>query len=155
MNLANNLKDFLEDKKAEKITSKEIANMLNISKTTLSNYANGDCYIPLIHLNKLCNYFNISMDYLFGLTKKSKYLKMKNIEDLNALEIGKNLKEFRKSKKISQQEIANLIGVNKSSISRYENGKSLILTVCLYTICTKYKVSADYLLGRINKPVKF
>ena len=34
----------------------------------------------------------------------------------------------------------------------YEKGKTLILTSFLYTICKKYNISADYLLGKIDEP---
>ncbi len=37
-------------------------------------------------------------------------------------------------------------------ITNYENGKHLIATPFLYTICSKYNISADYLLGKIDSP---
>ena len=148
MNISDNLKEFFEIKKIDNITASSIANDLGISKKTLSNYINGDAYIPLIHLNKLANLFNVSIDYLLGLSNLENYENNKQIEQLDSDLIGKNLKTVRKELKISQEKIANLIGVNKSSISRYENGESLILTICLYTFCKEYQISADYLLGK-------
>ena len=147
INISDNLKEFFEIKKMDNITASRIANDLGISKKTLSNYINGDAYIPLIHLNKLANLFNVSIDYLLGLSNLENYENNKQIEKLDSDLIGKNLKTVRKELKISQEKIANLIGVNKSSISRYENGESLILTICLYTFCKEYQISADYLLG--------
>ena len=73
MDIANNLKNFLEIKKIDKITASSIDDYLGISKKTLSNYVNGDAYIPLTHLNKLCNFFNVSLDYLLGLTQEENY----------------------------------------------------------------------------------
>ena len=153
MNIANNLKEFLESKKIDKITASSIANYLGISKKTLSNYVNRDAYIPLTHLNKLCNFFNISLDYLLGLTKKENYKDNIKVDKLDPISIGKRLKETRKKLKISQEEVANIIGVNKSSISRYENGVTLILTICLYTFCQNYNVSSDYILGKNKNSV--
>ena len=69
MNISDNLKQFLEDKKLDKITASSIAQYLGISNKTLSNYVNGDAYIPLTHLNKLSNLFDVSLDYLMGLSK--------------------------------------------------------------------------------------
>ena len=148
MDIANNLKNFLEMKKIDKITASSIATYLGISKKTLSNYVNGDAYIPLIHLNKLCNYFNVSLDYLLGLTEEENYKDNCKIDNLDAILIGKRLKEIRKNLKLTQEDIASLIGVNKSSISRYEQGNTLILTICLYTICQKYNISSDYIIGK-------
>lgn len=150
MNISDNLKQFLEDKKLDKITASSIAQYLGISNKTLSNYVNGDAYIPLTHLNKLSNLFDVSLDYLLGLSKIQKYDDNVLLEDLDAKEIGNRLKAIRKECKITQEEVAKLIGVNKSSISRYEHGETLILTVCLYTFCKKYQISSDYIVGKTN-----
>ena len=148
MEISNSLKDFFENKKMDKITASSVAEYLGISKTTLSNYINGDAYIPLTHLNQLCNLFHVSLDYLLGLSKSENYDDNIELEELNAKEIGTCLKSIRKDLKISQEKIATLVGVNKSSISRYESGESLILTVVLYTFCKTYHVSSDYIMGK-------
>lgn len=148
MNISNNLKEFLENKKIDKITATSIANYLGISKKTLSNYVNGDAYIPLNHLNKLSNLFDVSIDYLLGLTEKETYKDNIKIDSLDPVSIGQRLKETRKNLKVSQEQVAHIIGVNKSSISRYEHGETLILTICLYTFCQKYNISSDYIIGK-------
>ena len=148
MNISNNLKEFLENKKIDKITATSIANYLGISKKTLSNYVNGDAYIPLSHLNKLSNLFDVSIDYLLGLTEKETYKDNIKIDSLDPVSIGQRLKETRKNLKVSQEQVAHIIGVNKSSISRYEHGETLILTICLYTFCQKYNISSDYIIGK-------
>ncbi len=152
MDISDNLKYFFEGKKLENVTAVEVAKKLNISKSTLSNYINGDAYIPLEHLNKICNMFDISVDYILGFTKKNNYKNRNLITVLDPKEIGTRLHEIRKELKVTLLELANIIGINKSTISRYENGKNLILTITLYSICKNYKISADYLLGRIDKP---
>ena len=148
MNISNNLKEFLENKKIDKITATSIANYLGISKKTLSNYVNGDAYIPLNHLNKLSNLFDVSIDYLLGLTERETYKDNIKIDSLDPVSIGQRLKETRKNLKVSQEQVAHIIGVNKSSISRYEHGETLILTICLYTFCQKYNISSDYIIGK-------
>ena len=37
-------------------------------------------------------------------------------------------------------------------ISEYENKNRLISTSYFYSICKKYHISADYLLGKIDNP---
>ncbi len=155
MEISDNLKKLFEKLKNENITATEIAKKLNISKKTLSNYINGDAYIPIEHLNNLSNILNTSIDYILGLSKNIKYSKYKNIENLNPIEIGSRIKKYRKENKITQDKLAQSIGITKSSISRYESGKNLILTICLYTICKKYHISADYLLGKIDYKPKW
>ncbi len=143
--------NVIEDlRKYEGISQIEIAKILNISKSTYSNYKRYDRTMPLEHINKLANFFNISIDYIFGLSQVKNYLIINN--DLNKGVIGKNIQQLRKDKKITQQKLAEIMGTTQSTISAYEKGDTLILTQFLYAICNKYKISADYLLGRIDAP---
>ncbi len=127
-------------------TQADIANILNISKYTYSHYETQDAIIPLKHLIKFCNYFNISIDYILNLTKEIKYKNLKK-ENLN-----NNLKLYRKLNNITQKELANELNITQSTISEYEKGHKIISTPILYSISKKYNISADYLLGRIDKP---
>ena len=54
------IKDIRED---NDIYQKEISSTLGISQQTYSMWENGTKIIPLKHLNSLCNFYNISMDY--------------------------------------------------------------------------------------------
>lgn len=54
----------------------QLATILNIAQTTYSNYENGNREIPISILIQLSKFYNVSLDYLLGLTKNSKsYLK--------------------------------------------------------------------------------
>lgn len=59
----------------------------------------------------------------------------------------KNLKELRLKKGISQQQLADVIGVSQQSINKYENHKIEpdINTLCL--IANYFETSVDYLVG--------
>ena len=81
----------------------EMANILNISKATYSNYENERYIIPLKHLLKFCSICNVSIDYLFGFTKKAQY---SNVNDFNLEKCCKRLKEFRQDLNISQEVLA-------------------------------------------------
>ena len=61
-----------------------------------------------------------------------------------------NLKEFRKKKNITQEELANILNTTHSTISAYESGKTTILTAFAYQICKRYNISMDYLCGRVK-----
>lgn len=65
--------------------------------------------------------------------------------------IGARIQMWRKSNKLTQEKLAKELNTNKSVICNYEKGRNLIATPFLYQICKKYHVSADYLLGRIDK----
>ena len=66
--------------------------------------------------------------------------------------VKNRLKEFRKENKLSQVKLSFLLNVAKGTIGNYETARSLIATPFLYTICKKYHISADYLLGKVDSP---
>lgn len=49
-------------------TQKEIAYYLGTSQTMYARYERGANEIPLHHLMKLAKYYNVSLDYLCGMT---------------------------------------------------------------------------------------
>lgn len=64
---------------------------------------------------------------------------------------GERLKLLRKSRNLTQQQIADLLFVNKSSVSRYESNSQLPETPQLQKLADYFEVSIDYLLGRNNE----
>ncbi len=128
----------------------EMGNLINLDSGTYSHYEKEDLIIPLKHLITICNYFNVSLDYIFSFNDLKQYENIK--KSVNLIEAGLRLKEFRVSMKKSQTGFCMLFNISRSSLSGYEIGKFLISTSLLYDICKKYKVSADYLLGRIDSP---
>lgn len=60
------------------------------------------------------------------------------------------LKQLRLDKNLRQEQIAKLIGVNKSAISTYENNTRQPSFDILVRMATLYRVSTDYLLGITN-----
>lgn len=63
------------------------------------------------------------------------------------MEWNKNLKTLRKSHDLSQQEIAEHIGVTQKAYSNYELGKREPDFKTLFRLARYYKVSLDYLVG--------
>ena len=145
MYYGNNLKFLREEKELSLVY---MANYLNISDSLYSRYEKEIQMIPLKHLITLCNFFNVSLDYIFNFKTTKQY---KNINyEVDNKKSGQRLKEFRKSNKLTQKNLADILNVARSIIGEYENGFFLISTHSLYTICNKYNISADYLLGRTN-----
>ena len=63
--LGNNIK-YLREK--NNLSQKELANILNIANSTLSQYESGD-RVPSDDIKiKIADYFNVSLDYLLGRT---------------------------------------------------------------------------------------
>lgn len=66
------LKDFRED--SDK-TQKDIASVLDMPQSQYARYETGVREIPLHHLVTLARYYNVSLDYLAGLTDTPRPLK--------------------------------------------------------------------------------
>ena len=131
-------------------TQKNLAKILKIDQSVYSHYETEYNIIPIKHLNTICNLFNISFDYLFNFTKNGNYSNT-NYNEINKTESGKRLKEFRKNNKLTLKALAQILNTTDGTLAGYESGRYIIATPFLYTICQKYKISADYLLGITDK----
>jgi len=59
------IRNLREDKD---LKQNDIAKMLNIAQRTYSGYENGTRNIPVQAVIRLAGYYNVSVDYLLGLT---------------------------------------------------------------------------------------
>ena len=50
------------------VTQKELADYLGIKQQQYARYEKGINVMPIIYLSKICEYLNISADYILGLT---------------------------------------------------------------------------------------
>ena len=132
------------------LTNVQLAKLLNISDSLYSRYEKEIQIIPIKHLNTLCNYFHVSLDYIFNFTDTKKYKNCK--EEIDIKLSGERLKNIRKEIKLKQFKLSELLNVDNSMLSKYEKGKYIISTTYLYQICKNYNISADYLLGKIDNP---
>ena len=139
------LKDIRED---NDITQNQMANILNVKRSTYSLWELGISIIPLNYLSDFADYFNYSIDYVLNLTniRHTKYLK-KGL-DLKAL--GDNIKRLRMDNELSQENLANIIGVTQPAIVRYEKGLVCISISNLYKLSKEFKVSISYLCDKSN-----
>ncbi len=129
------------------LSQKYIGNLLNITQSTYVSYETNRRIIPLKHLLVLADYYGISVDYLLGLTNSVKQYKS---VDIDAKKVGDRLKIFRNENKLTIRELAKIINVDNSLITKYELGKTLISTHACYDIARKFNISVDWLLGRTN-----
>ncbi len=68
------MRDLRED--SDK-TQRDIAEYLGTTQQVYSRYENGENEIPIRHIISLCRYYNVSADYLLGLTDKRMQLPKK------------------------------------------------------------------------------
>ncbi|WP_455493857.1 helix-turn-helix domain-containing protein [Eubacterium sp.] len=67
MDYIKRMRDLREDNDK---TQQEIAEILNTSQTMYARYERGANELPIHHLLALANYYNVSTDYLLGITDK-------------------------------------------------------------------------------------
>ena len=60
------------------------------------------------------------------------------------------LKELRKEKNISQEELGIIVHVSRSSIAKYENGLGLPSEELIASLCSYFNVDKDYLFPKDN-----
>ena len=131
----------------KELTQQELSKMLGISRSTYAGWGNGIDTIPLSKLNDLCNYFDISLDYMCGMSKQKQYKSIIK-RKINSILVGNKLKLTRTKKGHTQSKTANLIHTNQPNYSRYERGKNIIPTSLIIDFSKYYKVSIDYLCGK-------
>ena len=135
----------------QEITQTIIAKKIGISRGRYSQYETEIDIMPIKHLYIICKYLNVSLDYLFEFSKTNNYTKINRLE-IDKIKSGIRIKEFRKSKHITQKELANILNTVQPVIAKYEKGINTIATSFLYDICRKYNISADYLIGITDNP---
>ncbi|WP_165973946.1 helix-turn-helix domain-containing protein [Marinitoga lauensis] len=84
------------------ISQRQLARDLNFSSAAVSLYESGQREPTLTALEKLAKYFNVSLDYLIGLTDKDNELpdfvkeRLSKLETLESKDIKSQLKEIAK-----------------------------------------------------------
>lgn len=69
--------------------------------------------------------------------------------------IGERLLELRRQRGMTQQELANQLGLTKYTISSYEMDKSAPSDELKVQLARIFDVSTDYLLGLVNQTVSY
>lgn len=131
------LLELLED---NNICRLKLANEINSSSTTINDYFNTN-YSPHISVAiKIAKYFNVSLDYLFGL---SDYKENSNKNDKTFFE---NLEYLVNNNKKSILKTMQDMNFKDSNYYRWKAGKIPKINN-LITIAKYFDVSLDYLVG--------
>lgn len=140
------IKNFKYTRESMDLKQKDLTTLCGVKASTISGWETGKDTIPLKHLIKYANTYNLSLDYLFGISET-------NIEyyplEIDYKVIGKNLRIIRKQNNKTQQKIAEILNTSASRYAHYENARNLIPTTFLFNLSLIYKnFSFDKVLGR-------
>ena len=134
-----------------KKTQEDIAKILDVKRNTYSMWELEHDTIPLKKLIILSEYYDVSLDYLLGLNNLKQY---KNSVPFDKNKYLIRLKDIRKSNLLTQDLLADILNTTNSVISRYESGITFILTMFLVEYSKIFNLSTDYIMGKIDKPIK-
>lgn len=67
------------------------------------------------------------------------------------MNFAERLKELRKSRKLSQGDVAKVLGVTRAAVSQYEMGVRKPSYEMMEVLADYFNVDMDYLLGRTDK----
>ena len=142
------LKDIREENELKQFT---VGKLLGVSRGTYSLWELEKDPIPIKRLNDFCNICNCSIDYALGFTNIRNYKHSRN--DININLSSTRLKTLRKERKHTQDYLAKKLSINRSLISKYESGHTIISTTFLIEYVKLYHISSDYLLGKIDEKI--
>ena len=66
------------------------------------------------------------------------------------LKLGENLKKFRLQRELTQEQLADVLGVSAQAVSRWENGTTYPDITLLPTIASYFEITLDELMGMEN-----
>ena len=131
------------------LKQKDVAKILNVKRSTYSKWENLTNDMPIEMCNKLSNLYQVSNDYILGLTNTRE--KIKSPLDIKIDLVSKKLLELRKGNNLTQDYLSTKLGYPQTTYSQYERGVIIPKTFRLYDIAKYYQVSFDYLVGRSDK----
>ena len=67
-------------------------------------------------------------------------------------DIAERMVELRTGLNLSQMKLSKALGISQAAINRYEHGQAAVPHVVLVKYADFFDVSADYILGRTDKP---
>ena len=142
------LRDIRED---HDLTQSEMAEILGVDRSAYSLWELGINIIPIKFLSIFADYFKCSIDYLLGLSDQKKSYEL--VPGIDFKVVGDNIKRIRKEKKLSQENIADMLKISQACVAKYEKGSIQISTANLYEFSKEFSIPINDLCGK-TKPKK-
>ena len=70
------------------------------------------------------------------------------------IQIGENIKRLRKNKNITQEQIAEILGVSITAVSKWERGETYPDITLLFPLAHYFGVSLDELMGYNEEKIR-
>lgn len=154
-NFSERLKKLREERNFKQI---DVCKILNLNKVTYWGYEKGKRQPDYDTLLKIANFFDVSVDYLLGKSEIStpphsiirQTITIDHVNVKNEF-LMQRLKQLREIHKLTQFQLAEIIGTTQTIINNYENGKETPDINIMTRLSKFFNVSVDYLLGLTGK----
>lgn len=137
---------FAEYREEAGLTQGQLADMLGMSVRAIAAWESGERKPPLDKLEWLADYYCISIDSILGRPEHSAIAPSAEVKKLE------NLKKLRKQQKLRQKDMADFLGVERTTYVKYESGQSEPPLRILCKLADHFQVSVDYLIDRTDVP---
>ena len=134
------LQELLDENNLSRL---QLAKSLNISSTTINGYFNNGYYPNIEIAIKMANYFNCSLDFLFGLSD------INDFSNRNNRSFYKNLNNLIKTSRVSIAKTMKNLKMSEYSYYRWREGL-VPKTINLIDLAKYFDVSIEYLLGNLS-----
>ncbi|TZE81977.1 helix-turn-helix domain-containing protein [Calorimonas adulescens] len=137
-------KKIKELRLSRKMTQEELGKIIGVTTSMIGMYETGARNPSYTVLKKIAEYFNVTTDYLLG------------HEEIKDVEIGANIKKYRKQAGLTQQELADKANISRSYLADVENGRYNPSLETLNSIAKVLNIKvSDILNGDTDKEIQF
>jgi transcriptional regulator with XRE-family HTH domain len=154
-------------RKSYNLTQNDVSKLLDLKLSTYKHYEVGDRSVPIYTLIKIAMLYKIKVDFFFNSEYKTKKVEeekelakdlqemledaMKRIGDVKLpidknkinFNIRLNIKTLRIKFKKTQQDIADVLGIDVSTYNKYENGRRKLGNEILSKLAEFYNCSVN------------
>lgn len=141
-NFVNTLNDLIIEKGLNQTL---LAEALNIDSSTVSKYLSENQLPDLNIAIKIANYFNCSLNYLFGITDENKAKTFKNCPPFS-----ERFLFLLKYYKVSRYKLQKNTEISKSTMYYWQIGKSTPTMDSIIKLAKFFNCSIDFVIGRVD-----
>lgn len=123
------------------LTQEEISKKLKINRRTYADYENLVNETPLDILVKIARFYNVSLEYLAGLTNVSS--PALSLESYSYEKMLNNIINLREKHNLTLEMLANKIHCSTNTLWQYENEKRKVPLQILIQLANIYEISLD------------
>lgn len=142
----SNFVDTINDLLIEKgLMQLELAEKINVAPATISRYISGRQDPEIDIAIKIANYFNCTLDYLFGLEENNTEKKFRTRPEFKV-----RFKFLLEHFNMTIKEIQEKAGIAKTAMYYWRNGEREPSMDSIIKLAKCFKCSIDFVLGRVD-----